>query len=164
MLIRLKYGLFTAAALLTVLNGCGEPAKNAPAKTETVKPKPKKTAISTEKSVKGAELDAMLADPKVGDFYAIDANKFLAEYGGLTQEEAAEAAFGILHVTKVTDSMVDVDSYTEVFSEQLNLDESLGNGTLTDMTKYDNDPDSLFRSRITDWGKKGIVTSALRKT
>ncbi len=147
--------------LVTIaLSGCGgaaQPAGKDGAKATAV-------AITTGKSMTGAGLDTMLNDPKVGDFFAIDGNKFLLEFdSATTPEEASEPAFGILRVTSVTGATVSFDMFSELFTESVNLDEALGNGTLIDMKRYDNDPETLLRNRVVSWGTKGIASAGLRK-
>lgn len=149
--------LLIAAAALTACGGNAAP----PGKDAT---KAASVAVISGKSNRGASLDAMLKEPKVGDFFAIDGNKFLAEFDpSTTAEEQSEPAFGILHVTGVTGATVRVDMFSELFDKAVDLDDAMANGTLIDVKRYDNDPDTLMRNRITGWGTKGIASAGLRR-
>ncbi len=152
----------TALILLiaAALSGCGGGAQSAGKEAAKVAA----AAITPGKSITGAGLNTMLNNPKVGDFFAIDGNKFLLEFDtATTAEDTSEPAFGILRVTSVTGATVSFDMFSELFTESVNLDEALGNGTLIDMKRYDNDPDTLLRNRLVDWGTKGIASAGLRK-
>jgi hypothetical protein len=118
-------------------------------------------AIAKGKSLTGGAANALLSDPKVGDVYAVDGNKFLLEYDPSTPVDT-DPAFTIMRVTTVTGTTLGLDTYGEVFSDPVDLDGTHADGLLLKADRYDNDPDTILRSRITDWHKKGIVMSVFR--
>jgi hypothetical protein len=149
------------AAMLTMLASCGSSPtpdgkaekKQAGSQTENV--------IAKGKSLTGPQADAMIADPKVGDVYSVDGNKFLTEYDPSPLDDN-DPAFTIMRVTKVTATTVGLDTYGEIYSEPVDLDQTHADGLLLKAERYDNNPDTLLRSRMTDWQKKGIIRSVFR--
>jgi hypothetical protein len=149
------------AAMTSALASCGSSSSPAGAADKEQNGGQTATAIAKGKSLTGAAADAMISDPKVGDIYAVDGNKFIAEYDTSPLDDT-DPAFTILRVTKVKGATIGLDSYGEIFSEPVDLDETHADGLLLKADRYDNDPDTILRSRMTGWQKKGIVMSTFR--
>lgn len=130
MMKRWVAGLVLATALL---GGCDAFPSSGPVDREA------KAGIPTDRHLGSANLDPVLANPKVGDLYAAELTAFSGEdfYAGVTRPSPGQKTYGLMKVIEVKADKVTAITETNAWGRPQGARNDL-NGDLKDI-RWDNE-------------------------